>query len=447
MKLRLLFILAPCTVLSLSSLLFANVNGALPKLTGGFKEGNCTMCHNGFDLNQGRTLGGMFRIEGVPKQYKGGQAYRLKLLIGHPGLSRWGFELAARFQGGAQAGELQSGDGLTQLSEKDGIQYITHTEAGTRLGETDGPVEFTFNWVAPVTQAGSVFFNAAGNAANGDNNTTGDYIYTAGAYSGVQGTTQITSAAPVSERNWSARVRQSPKVMNLPAPVDLDRGSFEFHIQHRFLQPLSESRPGNAFGIDNGANISLGLNVGITDRISAGIARARFDQILSLSGTYEIQTAEESWWKMSLHGGVDGKENFQRQYTPFVQLATAFDYKAFRFHFVPTGIFNSRDDQLLPFLPTVNPGDNHTFSLGFGADVALSPSYSVLVEYVRRVAGFGGFANEDHGSLSGGVEIRTWGHVFSIMVSSSQDFTPGTYGVNAGRDNVSLGFNIYRRIR
>ena len=46
MKLRHLLVMAPCARLMPSAFVHANVNGALPKLTGGFKEGTCTMCHN-----------------------------------------------------------------------------------------------------------------------------------------------------------------------------------------------------------------------------------------------------------------------------------------------------------------------------------------------------------------------------------------------------------------
>jgi len=74
-------------------------------------------------------------------------------------------------------------DGFTQVIESGGIQYIEHNSVGTRNGVPNGPVEFQLNWIAPDPSAGPVSFNAAGNAANGNFNNSGDYIYTAQAQS------------------------------------------------------------------------------------------------------------------------------------------------------------------------------------------------------------------------------------------------------------------------
>jgi hypothetical protein len=53
---------------------------------------------------------------------------------------------------------------------------------------------------------------------------------------------------------------ETSKLLDLPSPVDLKRGTVEIHIQHRFLQSISDSTPGDAFGVDFGANINLGVN-------------------------------------------------------------------------------------------------------------------------------------------------------------------------------------------
>jgi uncharacterized protein (TIGR03437 family) len=58
------------------------------------------------------------------------------------------------------------------------LQYIEHTSAGTRLGQT-GSAQFSFTWTPPANATGNIVLYVAGNAANGDGNTTGDHIYTA----------------------------------------------------------------------------------------------------------------------------------------------------------------------------------------------------------------------------------------------------------------------------
>src|SRR4029450_10014688 len=93
---------------------------------------------------------------------------------------RWGFELTVLDTSDEKAGDLQSTDGTTQIINNagpgGGRQYIEHTSAGTFVGQQNG-ASWTFNWTAPATDVGPVTFYAAGNHANNDGNTSGDYIY------------------------------------------------------------------------------------------------------------------------------------------------------------------------------------------------------------------------------------------------------------------------------
>ena len=421
-------------------------DGPLPQLTGGFQEETCHSCHNSFPLNEGRTQGGMFFLSGVPAHYQGGESYSITVVIGQPGQRRWGFELSVRSaDSGDQAGRLESADDRTQLKEAEGIQYIQHNASGTQEGVLNGPVEFHFTWIAPDSSAGLLFFNAAGNAADGSGDSAGDYIYTAGAFSSPSGGAVAPLSQAEPEREPKLRLNTTSRFMHLPAPVDLKRGDTETHIEHRFLEPIVQAGLGRAFGIDSGANINLGLNHALTDDLTAGVARTRFGQIVVFTGTYEIKTDRESPWQMSFLGGVEGEENFQNHYSTFLQLPTFFDYKRLRTHLVPTMIFNSRKDEDLAFRPNpINPESNNTFSLGLGADLALHPRFSLTGEYVPRLAGFGGFGNE-RSTLSWGVKLRTRGHVFTILVTNTRDFTPARYGVNSETTDFALGFDLYRK--
>jgi len=144
-------------------------------------EGNCTGCHASFTLNSGD---GAFQILGLPSSVTPGQTVSLTLQLSDPGQSRWGFELTAidANDAGAQgAGVFTVTDFTnTQLSDNGGTarDYMKHTSTGTQNGTANGPVTWTFDWTAPLTP-GEVFFYAAGNAADGNGGTSGDYIYTA----------------------------------------------------------------------------------------------------------------------------------------------------------------------------------------------------------------------------------------------------------------------------
>jgi uncharacterized protein (TIGR03437 family) len=58
------------------------------------------------------------------------------------------------------------------------LEYIEHTLAGAKVTALGAGNTWTFNWTPPASASGNIILYAAGNAANGDNNFTGDHIYT-----------------------------------------------------------------------------------------------------------------------------------------------------------------------------------------------------------------------------------------------------------------------------
>jgi hypothetical protein len=142
-------------------------------------------CHNSFDLNSGD---GSLSIDNIPSQYNPEQLYTLTVTIQDPGQERWGFEITVLDSSNNMAGSLSVADSTnTQLSSSSGRQYIKHTTAGTFDGTTDGPVSWSFNWLAPEPGTGTITFYAAGNAANSGTSNKQDYIYTTSASSDEAG--------------------------------------------------------------------------------------------------------------------------------------------------------------------------------------------------------------------------------------------------------------------
>ena len=159
-----------------SLLLFAFSIAPPSRSTGGFGEGDCTVCHTTFPLNSGL---GEVTIT-APEFYTSGDTFPISVTVSDSVAKAWGFELSARTNpGGQQAGNLIPGtDGRSQLlSSSNGIQYIGHTVLGVRLGTTGG-VSFDFMWQAPDVSFGPVIFHAAGDGANGNGTNAGDNIYT-----------------------------------------------------------------------------------------------------------------------------------------------------------------------------------------------------------------------------------------------------------------------------
>ncbi|HVI73114.1 MAG TPA: choice-of-anchor V domain-containing protein, partial [Pyrinomonadaceae bacterium] len=137
----------------------------------------CAECHVPPDAGTGKIS------ITAPQTYVPAQTY--PITVTHQNIDstrlRWGFQLTVLDTASDEkAGELQSINGLTQVLNNAGPgsarQYIEHTAAGTFVGQQNG-ASWTFNWTAPATDVGPVTFYAAGNHANNDGNTSGDYIY------------------------------------------------------------------------------------------------------------------------------------------------------------------------------------------------------------------------------------------------------------------------------
>ncbi len=164
-----------------NSSVFAFSFGPNDGLTGAPGEGNCTQCHSGNSLNaSGGTL-----VLGVPGTYLPGEMYDIVVDLSRSGQSRWGFEMTALNGNGARAGTFTpANNGNTQVTAANSKQYIKQTTQGSASGTRDKN-QWAFKWTAPTNDVGPITFYAAGNAANGDFGTSGDYIYTQKATSEV----------------------------------------------------------------------------------------------------------------------------------------------------------------------------------------------------------------------------------------------------------------------
>jgi hypothetical protein len=133
----------------------------------------CRDCH-------GYAVGdGSIELLGVPLHFTPGESYELTVKLQDPGQRRWGFEITSIDAPSHAAGTFTVIDSIkTQLSDHPGSDpdYLKQTLEGTQNGILNGPVTWDFRWRAPPDPV-PVTFYLAGNAANGNNTNTGDYIY------------------------------------------------------------------------------------------------------------------------------------------------------------------------------------------------------------------------------------------------------------------------------
>ncbi len=145
-------------------------SGGPPAGYAGNNGSYCTQCHSSFGLNSGD---GMLDLTQMT-EYTPGETYTMEVMLSDQGQNRWGFQVAAEDGGGSFAGMFAITDPTnTQLNSSN---YVNHTSAGTNAGDPSGNM-WTFDWTAPAAGTGPVTFYVAGNAANNNFSSSGDYIY------------------------------------------------------------------------------------------------------------------------------------------------------------------------------------------------------------------------------------------------------------------------------
>lgn len=141
----------------------------------------CTDCHGG-TLN---SAGGSVSVTGLPiGSYKAGTAYNFSITSTHsaPDRMKWGFSIAARNSAGAVVGTFSTTNPNAAVNGNE----LSHNNAVATALQSS----YTYNnliWTAPATPGPddvNITFYYVGNAANGNNASSGDFIY-AGSISNI----------------------------------------------------------------------------------------------------------------------------------------------------------------------------------------------------------------------------------------------------------------------
>ncbi|MCE5194452.1 MAG: hypothetical protein LLF28_03200 [Nitrospiraceae bacterium] len=137
---------------------FSFITSAVYSASNSAPNNECYVCH------QNPEGSAELKVEGIPKQYKPGETYKIKLELKSKIKSETDVE--GGFSATASAGEFIVIDKKnTQISDA----YITHTPDGSKHKE------WKFAWKAPK-QKGEVELKIMAVAANGDFSPSGDAI-------------------------------------------------------------------------------------------------------------------------------------------------------------------------------------------------------------------------------------------------------------------------------
>jgi Membrane bound beta barrel domain (DUF5777) len=230
-------------------------------------------------------------------------------------------------------------------------------------------------------------------------------------------------------------------------------GALNVEFQHRF--GTINTGFYNLFGLDF-ATLRLGLDYGISDRLSVGIGRSSYLQTFDGYVKYKLfrQTDKSSEMPVSvillgtsdyvthIYTPTEKYDSFNRfNYTLQILIARKFNSQ-FSFELTPTLIHYNTVSS--------SANNNNVFALCGGGRMKISKRMALTVEYDYL------FPNQltsalippRSNSFSLGWDIETGGHVFQLIMTNSQSMVEPQYiGQTAGtwgNGYIYFGFNISR---
>jgi hypothetical protein len=240
---------------------------------------------------------------------------------------------------------------------------------------------------------------------------------------------------------------KSTRVITTQSMEFVAPGVLDFRILHRF-GPFSDGAK-EAWGLDQ-ANMRLGLDYGITDRLTIGIGRSNLlnelDGFIKYRPIWQGKGEGAMPFSLILISGVTQKQPKDRN--P--------EYYTSRLAFYHQAILGKKFSeyftlQVMPSLVHLNIVDSTRYDhdlgyIGVGGRVKLSRSISLTAEYFHKVVGEQ--SNLYQNPLSIGFDIETGGHVFQLHFSNSQNLNERTYLTETqGKwkdGDIHFGFNISR---
>lgn len=262
----------------------------------------------------------------------------------------------------------------------------------------------------------------------------------------------FVSAQMKRERAFSDRpVREvflTTRIAGTSSVSMLEQGDLNYMIMHNFGEISTGIE--NFFGIDQGANVRMAFEYGLSDRLSIGIGRTSVDDNVDLTAKIAIlrqMESDKTPFSLVFKGNV-GITTEKAYDLGFVErlnyLASLMIARKFE---------DSFSLQLSPMVAHFNtvfpaPGqqlDNTTLGMGIGGRIKLNERQSLTFEYLPALAGKNpGVVN--HAAF--GYEIETGGHVFQIFLMSGRMFTEqhllARNEIDFFAGDFRLGFNINR---
>ncbi|HEX4966203.1 MAG TPA: DUF5777 family beta-barrel protein [Thermoanaerobaculia bacterium] len=234
-------------------------------------------------------------------------------------------------------------------------------------------------------------------------------------------------------------IRRDPigtRLVNGATPYPVGARKIELLFTHRFQEPVQNGTSHDLWGLDSGADVGIGLGVGITRRIDFSIYRSSFQEDFEISSkVLVIEQAPRVPVSVSLRAGTDllRRPGVPEPGRPFFQLLLA------------RQIVPGVNLLLSPSWVRDTPQLRNAFNVPLGLTFPLPRGYLVEVEVIPKNHDLDTSLTAWHAALS----KQVGGHIFEIVAGNSRATTVdqmlgGDSAAGFATRDVRLGFNLVR---
>jgi len=240
------------------------------------------------------------------------------------------------------------------------------------------------------------------------------------------------------------------RVINLHSLENTAGGVLDFKISHRF--GTLNGGFYELFGLDN-ASIRLGLDYGVTDKLTVGVGRSSFQKAYDGFVKYKFLRQSTGKKNMPVTAALLLTSAIQTLKWPIPERDNHFSSRLYYTTQLIVGrkFSESLTLQLSPTmvhrnLVKTNAEKNDVFALGAAGRIKLSKRLALNAEYIYLLPNQ--VADGVKNSLSVGFDIETGGHVFQLHFTNSTSMIEKgfiTETSNSWTDGgIHFGFNVSR---
>ncbi|PST84565.1 hypothetical protein C7T94_00025 [Pedobacter yulinensis] len=263
---------------------------------------------------------------------------------------------------------------------------------------------------------------------------------------------------------------KSPKLINIQTSETIHRHELDFRVDHRFGDIAGHNGGmSNFFGLDQSTDIRIGFDYGISDRLTAGLARAKGAGPATqlYEGSLKFRLTEQSNddgmpFSTTLFGSATASA---MRASEDVTAATAYRKFADRLSYVAQAVLARKFTPAFSFevVPTyvhrnftAYNDENDLFALAVGGRLKVSKRMALVADYTVpfRTKSSKDYIEAVNGAafyhvLGAGLEIETGGHVFHLNFTNAtaiqeSQFIPETTSTWT-KGQFRWGFSIARR--